>query len=122
VLIAVSATFAAIVMALQMSIRRSLLGATKLSLQSATARGSFLGAASILRPSWSSDKRWASLGADAGDVIGIDLGTTNSCVAIMVRSAGQKILVLNFEQRHGPFWPLILKISVSNPSILCLYW
>ena len=29
--------------------------------------------------------RWQSTGADAGDVIGIDLGTTNSCVAIMVR-------------------------------------
>jgi molecular chaperone DnaK len=27
-------------------------------------------------------KRWKS--TDAGDVIGIDLGTTNSCVAIMV--------------------------------------
>ena len=27
-------------------------------------------------------KRWKS--SDAGDVIGIDLGTTNSCVAIMV--------------------------------------
>ena len=27
-------------------------------------------------------RRWK--GADAGDVIGIDLGTTNSCVAIMV--------------------------------------
>jgi actin-like ATPase involved in cell morphogenesis len=30
-------------------------------------------------------QRWMSSGADAGDVIGIDLGTTNSCVAIMVR-------------------------------------
>lgn len=29
-------------------------------------------------------QRWMSA-ADAGDVIGIDLGTTNSCVAIMVR-------------------------------------
>mmetsp|Transcript_8408 Transcript_8408/g.11048 ORF Transcript_8408/g.11048 Transcript_8408/m.11048 type:complete len:672 (+) Transcript_8408:144-2159(+) len=27
--------------------------------------------------------RWQSNGADAGDVIGIDLGTTNSCVSIM---------------------------------------
>uniref|UniRef100_A0A7S3LH83 Chaperone DnaK n=1 Tax=Amphora coffeiformis TaxID=265554 RepID=A0A7S3LH83_9STRA len=27
--------------------------------------------------------RWQSSGADAGDVIGIDLGTTNSCVSIM---------------------------------------
>jgi hypothetical protein len=32
-------------------------------------------------------RRWqSSSSADAGDVIGIDLGTTNSCVAIMVRS------------------------------------
>jgi hypothetical protein len=30
-------------------------------------------------------KRWASAKPDVGDVIGIDLGTTNSCVAIMVR-------------------------------------
>jgi hypothetical protein len=30
-------------------------------------------------------RRWQSSSADAGDVIGIDLGTTNSCVAIMVR-------------------------------------
>ena len=27
--------------------------------------------------------RQASTGADAGDIIGIDLGTTNSCVAVM---------------------------------------
>jgi molecular chaperone DnaK len=32
------------------------------------------------------DRRWKS--TDAGDVIGIDLGTTNSCVAIMVRAVG----------------------------------
>jgi molecular chaperone DnaK len=32
-------------------------------------------------------KRWQSSSADAGDVIGIDLGTTNSCVAIMVSKA-----------------------------------
>ena len=29
-------------------------------------------------------RRWQST-KDAGDVIGIDLGTTNSCVAVMVR-------------------------------------
>jgi molecular chaperone DnaK len=28
-------------------------------------------------------RRWKA--TDAGDVIGIDLGTTNSCVAVMVR-------------------------------------
>ena len=33
-------------------------------------------------------RRWKS--ADAGDVIGIDLGTTNSCVAIMVRKTLQQ--------------------------------
>lgn len=31
-------------------------------------------------------QRWLS-GKDAGDVIGIDLGTTNSCVAVMVSSS-----------------------------------
>jgi molecular chaperone DnaK len=34
---------------------------------------------------WDVAKRFKS--TDAGDVIGIDLGTTNSCVAIMVRFA-----------------------------------
>ena len=29
-------------------------------------------------------RRWKS--TDVGDVIGIDLGTTNSCVAVMVRA------------------------------------
>jgi hypothetical protein len=32
---------------------------------------------------------------DAGDVIGIDLGTTNSCVAIMVRSTYMSLLIIN---------------------------
>ena len=34
-------------------------------------------------------RRWKS--HDAGDVIGIDLGTTNSCVAVMVRSRKTKV-------------------------------
>ena len=38
-------------------------------------------------------QRWMSA-ADAGDVIGIDLGTTNSCVAIMVRLWGGCVCVL----------------------------
>jgi len=28
-------------------------------------------------------QQWRSFAADAGDIIGIDLGTTNSCIAIM---------------------------------------
>ena len=38
----------------------------------------------------SSALRWKS--DDAGDVIGIDLGTTNSCVAIMVSHISEGIL------------------------------
>ena len=36
----------------------------------------------VATTSFDAMKRWKS--TDAGDVIGIDLGTTNSCVAIMV--------------------------------------
>lgn len=46
-------------------------------------------------------RRWK--GADAGDVIGIDLGTTNSCVAIMVSSfwtSRNKVLLVLWE--HVP--------------------
>ena len=32
-----------------------------------------------------------SFAADAGDVIGIDLGTTNSCVAVMVGDPGLQL-------------------------------
>lgn len=32
--------------------------------------------------------------ADAGDVIGIDLGTTNSCVAVMVRTLNSNFLLV----------------------------
>jgi hypothetical protein len=41
-------------------------------------------AASFQQPQWVT-KRWSSTAPmDLGDVIGIDLGTTNSCVCIMV--------------------------------------
>jgi molecular chaperone DnaK (HSP70) len=36
-------------------------------------------------------RRWKS---DVGDVIGIDLGTTNSCVSIMVRLTVQNIMIM----------------------------
>jgi len=36
-------------------------------------------------------KRWKS---DVGDVIGIDLGTTNSCVSIMVRINLPELILL----------------------------
>lgn len=59
-------------MALQMGLRR---GATSLR-----SSNGILGTTSF-----DAMKRWKS--TDAGDVIGIDLGTTNSCVAIMVSVA-----------------------------------
>lgn len=62
-------------MALQLSLRRGLTSCvTSQALRASTVSpaGSFLA------------KRWQSTGADVGDVIGIDLGTTNSCVAVMV--------------------------------------
>jgi len=64
-------------MALQMGLRRGLLeGVTSM-------RSSMKASASVLPSGTLFPKRWKS-GADAGDVIGIDLGTTNSCVGIMV--------------------------------------
>jgi hypothetical protein len=42
------------------------------------------GAAAVNSSFFDAARRWKS--DDAGDVIGIDLGTTNSCVAIMVRT------------------------------------
>jgi len=55
-------------------LRRSALSAVARSKQVPAATTSLLS---------SSHSRYLSTGADAGDVIGIDLGTTNSCVAIM---------------------------------------
>ena len=57
-------------MALQMSLRRGVSS----SLRSSNG--------SLGSTSFDAMRRWKS--TDAGDVIGIDLGTTNSCVAIMV--------------------------------------
>jgi molecular chaperone DnaK len=57
-------------MALQMGLRRGFMAASMRSVSIAPSY-SFL------------SKR--SFAKDHGDVIGIDLGTTNSCVAIMVR-------------------------------------
>jgi len=84
-------------MALQLSMRRGLSTATTASLRTsassltsrtplsplhyASQSSSILGKAAATR---FIGQRWLST-ADAGDVIGIDLGTTNSCVAIMVR-------------------------------------
>lgn len=59
--------------------------------------------------------RWQSSAADAGDVIGIDLGTTNSCVSIMVRATLHWLVVSR--EVGAPwlgsfrvvfFWPLTL--------------
>lgn len=60
-------------MALQLGVKRSLL-----SSQPQVGRMPFLfnGVTDVAA------RRWK--GTDAGDVIGIDLGTTNSCVAVMV--------------------------------------
>ncbi len=62
-------------MALQLGLRRGLT-----TVAHSTANKSALGG---LYACNASQMRWKS--TDAGDVIGIDLGTTNSCVAIMVR-------------------------------------
>lgn len=61
-------------MALQLgsSLRRSLLSGTKKTSLFSSSLGNEISA-----------RRFKS--TDAGDVIGIDLGTTNSCVAVMVR-------------------------------------
>ena len=66
-------------MALQMSLlRRGGMGMMKSAHR--------LGAGqSLLAPTSSALVGRRNFAADAGDVIGIDLGTTNSCVAVMVR-------------------------------------
>ena len=61
-------------MALQLGLRSSMSLATRA--RTTGIQSTFGGGAS------SQMMRWKS--SDAGDVIGIDLGTTNSCVAIMV--------------------------------------
>lgn len=76
-------------MALQLGVRRGFLAG-----QAALSRSTHvLAAAATARPSvpqlllqqHHQQQRFLS-GKDMGDVIGIDLGTTNSCVAIMVRT------------------------------------
>ena len=66
-------------MALQLAARRGLTH----SLQNKAAP-SLLGSTSTLV-----NRRWQS-SKDAGDVIGIDLGTTNSCVSVMVSALSWK--------------------------------
>ena len=75
------------IMALQATLRRGLTGS-----RYALPSHGVLGTA----PSSSFAKRWQS--DAAGDVIGIDLGTTNSCVAIMVR----KIIFGYYARRDSP--------------------
>jgi molecular chaperone DnaK len=62
-------------MALQLGLRRGLTSTGLNAIARSTVSKSSFGGISQLK--------WKS--TDAGDVIGIDLGTTNSCVAIMVR-------------------------------------
>ena len=65
-------------MALQLGLRRGY-GLASIAAKKSTAQSSaFVGGFSQTMMRWKS--------TDAGDVIGIDLGTTNSCVAIMVSS------------------------------------
>jgi molecular chaperone DnaK len=72
-------------MALQLSMRKSL--AASMMMRSTHGKTS-LAPMNLM-------KRWQSSGADAGDVIGIDLGTTNSCVAIMVSKGEAKQPAVN---------------------------
>ena len=62
-------------MALQLGLRRGLTCTGVNSFSRSTVSKSSFGGISQMRLK----------STDAGDVIGIDLGTTNSCVAIMVR-------------------------------------
>ena len=67
-------------MALQLGLRSSMSLATRASSRTSMQSTIGVGFSSQLQQS---NNRWMS-STDAGDVIGIDLGTTNSCVAIMV--------------------------------------
>lgn len=66
-------------MALQLGIRRAGLTSYNYGVSSSLASKSVGGG---LSSTVVAGRRWKS--TDAGDVIGIDLGTTNSCVATMV--------------------------------------
>ncbi len=84
-------------MALQLGLKRSLLSSQ--SQKISTLHG-FSDVAA---------RRWKS--TDAGDVIGIDLGTTNSCVAVMVSpDANQN----SIHRRQGNFTGLILVSSYTS--------
>ncbi len=105
-------------MALQLgsSFRRSLLSGTK-----KTSLFSSVG-------SEVSARRFKS--TDAGDVIGIDLGTTNSCVAVMVSTSSkfqtygrlfllsEKILYIFFECTHRREDPIHTQKLSSSYTIL----
>jgi len=68
-------------MALQLGLRSSMSLATKATTRTSMMQSTIgVGLSSQLQQT---NNRWMS-SKDAGDVIGIDLGTTNSCVAIMV--------------------------------------
>jgi hypothetical protein len=87
-------------MALQLGLKRSLLSSQ--SQKISTLNGLTDVAA----------RRWKS--TDAGDVIGIDLGTTNSCVAVMVSLDGNHLLSRRGEiKRFTGF-----KSDISSSSIL----
>ena len=64
-------------MALQLGLRRGLLASNGVN--------SSLARSTISKSSFGGISQMRMKSTDAGDVIGIDLGTTNSCVAIMVR-------------------------------------
>eukprot|EP00956_Cyclotella_meneghiniana_P040956 scaffold210414_cov23-Cyclotella_meneghiniana.AAC.3 len=69
-------------MALQLGLRRGTLRSWFQSPSSSSS--SILSSSNYCFNNFHSTQRWKS--TDVGDVIGIDLGTTNSCVAIMVRT------------------------------------
>lgn len=70
-------------------------------------------------------RRWKS--KDVGDVIGIDLGTTNSCVAIMVRFKDQSVAISEDETMVfiGSILIIFLLLSVVTapyyPLLYCLH-
>ncbi len=72
-------------MALQLGLKRSLLS-------SQTQKISMINGLTDI-----AGRRWKS--TDAGDVIGIDLGTTNSCVAVMVSLVVQYWVKCCFSKR-----------------------
>ena len=77
-------------MALQLGLRSSMSLATKATTRSSMQSTIGFGLSSQLQQT---NNRWMS-SKDAGDVIGIDLGTTNSCVAIMVSFIRHKMCTM----------------------------